>query len=163
MNGSRILKIIEKESRVLLRNKRILFGLIAPFVLLPILIYGYNYFSDKTQATTAETASLIYYDTIGSEALPSALTEIFEKDAPSLDMLEASDIPEGLDQAIADRKIDLVLGYESTEDGHKFKLKYDFGRSTGNRASERVMEVLDVFTGCSRAGASRRRVKQPAD
>ena len=57
MNGHRILKIIEKESRVLLRNKRILFGLIAPFVLLPVLLYGYNYFSEQTETTTEETTT----------------------------------------------------------------------------------------------------------
>ncbi len=150
MNISRILKIIEKESRVLLRNKRILFGLIAPFILLPILIYGYTYFSDKTEATTAETASLIYYDNANSESLPTALTWLFEKNADHIDMIETSDIPEGLDQAIADRKVDLVLEYDKAEDGHAFILKYDFGRSSGTRASERVMEVLDVFAEAER-------------
>lgn len=145
MNGSRILKIIEKESRVLLRNKRILFGLIAPFVLLPILLYGYNYFSEQTEATTEETASQIYYENVGNGSLPETLAASFEDEHAQLKILEDSDIPEGLEQAITDRKIDLVLTYESTEAGHKFLLKYDFGRGTGTRASERVMEVLDAF------------------
>ncbi len=150
MSGYRILKIIEKESRVLLRNKRILFGLIAPFVLLPILLYGYTYFSDQTEATTKETASHIYIqqstDTLSEfEGLPLTLKDQFKKDS-QIDILEDMDIPEGLEQAITDRKIDLILTYERSDVGQKFLLKYDFGRSTGTRASERVMVILDVFT-----------------
>jgi len=144
MKRQRILKIIEKESRVLLRNKRILFGLFAPFVLLPILLFGYNYFSEQTKTNTAETASHIYYDMLDGASLPDALTTLFEAEE-QLDFLEKSDLPEGLDQAITDRAIDLVLTYERTDMGHKLTLKYDLGRGAGTRASERVKKVIDVF------------------
>lgn len=149
MMGKRILKIIEKESRVLLRNKRILFGLIAPFALLPILLYGYNYFSERAEANTAETASRIYmYESAeaqnGGEPLPIELRALFD-DASQLELIESSEIPEGLEAAIENRKIDLVLTYKTSDVGHEFLLKYDFGRGAGTRANERVMEVLDVF------------------
>ncbi len=150
MNGHRILKIIEKESRVLLRNKRILFGLIAPFVLLPILLYGYNYFSEQTETTTEETASHIYIEAPknskeSNETLPSDLTALFESKS-NLNFVETAQIPEGVERAITDKKIDLILTYERSEAGYKFLLKYDFGRSSGMRASERIMESLDAFT-----------------
>ena len=140
MSFQNILKIIEKESRILLRNKRILFGLIAPFLLLPILLYGYNYFSEKTATETEETASNIVIE----GKLPADLLIEFEK-ATDIEILKFDDYKNDLKEAIESRAIDLILIYEPVDAQYTFELKYDFGRSSGNRASERVTVVLDAF------------------
>lgn len=140
MNFQNIIKIIEKESRILLRNKRILFGLIAPFILLPVLLYGYNYFSERTAAETEDTASNIYIE----GTLPEALNTEFSK-STLLDIKVLSDFEEGKDAAIEAREIDLILVYKPVGSNHTFELQYDFGRSSGTRASERVTVILDAF------------------
>lgn len=137
MDFSKIKNIIKKEAFTLLRNKRILIGMFAPLLLLPILLYGYQMFSERTAETTETTKSIVY----ALNDLPEAVSEaLIASDVISL-TYEIDD----LKTAITDRKLDLIIEHRMTEFGNHFILKYDFGRSSGMRANDRVIEILTHF------------------
>lgn len=139
MNYKKILKIIEKESRSLLRNKRILIGLIAPFFLMPLILMGFNYFSQSTEKSVQETASIICVEGQLPEAFDALLS-----DSDVIDIQDSAQIKD-FEKAVEDQTIDAVLYYENSGESHQFKLKYDFGRTSGQRASKRVGEIISEF------------------
>ena len=139
MNLNKILKIIEKESRSLLRNKRILIGLIAPFFLMPLIFMGFNYFSQSTEKTAEETQSIVC---VISE-LPEGFNTFLEN-AETIKLVDESEY-EDLALALEEQELDAVLSYKIESSEHQFSLKYDFGRTSGQRASKRINQVIEEF------------------
>lgn len=137
MDFSRVMHIIKKETLTLIRNKRILLGILAPLFFLPILLYGFQAFSERTHEVTEATKSVVYMET----DIPEELRLILEKSNHIELKSDLSDVS----NAVAERKIDLILGHEFTDLGSHFTLKYDFARSSGMRASERVVDLLTSY------------------
>jgi sodium transport system permease protein len=125
-----ILRIVIKETHTLLRNKRVLIGLFAPLVFLPLLLIGYEAFSQMTQETTELTKSIIVVE----GTLPSSLEELIVEDGLiTLKPKESTEEP------------DLILRYSFINEQHLFTLVYDYARGAANRASERIKTHIEAF------------------
>ena len=59
MNLYKIGKIVGKEMRALSRNKRIMIGLFAPMILMPILFYGFTQFTEMTHRESEASISRV--------------------------------------------------------------------------------------------------------
>jgi sodium transport system permease protein len=136
MNLGNIKKIIGKEILALSRNKRILFGLLAPLVLMPVLFYGYTQF---TEITSRESESSISNVTVIGY-LPDMVVD-------SINGLEQLRITYGeiASNNMDSIEADLIISYEFKEGVHEFVMTYDSGRASGMRASNRVLPLLETF------------------
>ncbi|MDP3387591.1 MAG: ABC transporter permease subunit [Eubacteriales bacterium] len=136
MNFSHIKKIIGKEILALSRNKRILIGLFAPLVLMPVLFYGYTQF---TEITSRESESSIS-NVVVMGKLPDAVDyTISMHEQLNVTYEELSNDASGHIEA------DLILSYKFKEGIHEFVMTYDSGRAAGMRASNRVLPLVEAF------------------
>lgn len=150
MNLKKLMLIIQKEAQTLFRNKRILKGIFAPLVLLPFLLMGYQAVANSTSETTEKTQSQISLE--NPDKLPPSLLAILKSD-PLLDILseDSSEIgssASGKSSAPAESSSDApdaVLAFEARGDVSTAIVKYDFGRSAGQRASERLIASLETY------------------
>ncbi|MBV1756277.1 MAG: CPBP family intramembrane metalloprotease [Dethiosulfatibacter sp.] len=136
MNFSNIRKIIGKEILALSRNKRVLFGLLAPLILMPVLFYGYNQF---TEITSRESESSISHVVVIGN-LPQTVRDSLSEHQ----QLDISNEPIKSDE-LDSVESDLILSYEFKEGVHDFVLTYDSGRAAGMRASNRVLPLIETF------------------
>lgn len=138
MNFQKISHVIQKEARTLFRNRRILIGIFAPLLILPFLLMGYQAIASSTSETTEKSQSLILIGEFNT--LPTSLLAILKSD-PLLEIL--SDSP--LDPSSSDPKPDAILEYEIKSGAATATIKYDFGRSAGQRASQRLIDSLETY------------------
>ncbi|PKM66919.1 MAG: hypothetical protein CVU93_03740, partial [Firmicutes bacterium HGW-Firmicutes-18] len=136
MNFRNIKKIIGKEILALSRNKRILIGLLAPLVLMPVLFYGYTQF---TEITSRESESSISNVTVIGN-LPDMVVD-------SINGLEQLSITYGeiASNNMDSIEADLTISYEFKEGVHEFVMTYDSGRASGMRAFNRVLSLMETF------------------
>ncbi len=128
---------IVKEAMALLRNKRVLFGIFGPLLIMPALLWGYDAFSSSVDRAAEESKSQI---AIVSE-MPEALIALMKKRE---DIALVQNPPKTLEdqrKAVDENQLEVVL---SIEDG-AYMLRYDFGRSNAQRAASRAIEVLDAY------------------
>ncbi|MDR5659076.1 ABC transporter permease subunit/CPBP intramembrane protease [Serpentinicella sp. ANB-PHB4] len=136
MSWSVIKQLIKKELLTLIRNKRVLIGLVAPLILLPVLIYGFQQITEMTHRSSEETKSNIILKT-GEQELPQDLKHKMNKN----EQIKLYKYETGVEE----RTTDLIFSYEYTNDRHLIELTYDSGRNSGLRAVERIMPILDEF------------------
>lgn len=128
MNLGIMLHIIKKETMALLRNKKVLVGIFAPIVILPIIFYGYLEITKVTSRETEISKSGIYLE----GDLPTFINNALLQD-DRFEVLTQKD------------NADLVLEYALEGSKHQFILKYDFGRNASMRAGERIAPILLDF------------------
>lgn len=128
MRFKTISQIIKKEFLALLRNYKVLVGVFAPLIILPLLFYGYQELASVTSREAEVSVSTIYVE----GELPHWVYNSMNEEL-------LINFTEDSDQA------DLLLSYDLKEGTHQFVLTYDFGRNAGIRAGERIAPILDEF------------------
>jgi len=136
MNVTVIRSIIWKEFIALLRNKRILIGMFAPLILMPLLLYGYQYFSESTSQSAATSISQI----LVLDELPQDLQSLIEAE-------ESISIKHELvvDKNSTEENVDLWLSYSYDSGYHHFSLTYDSGNNSNTRAANRLIPILEAY------------------
>ncbi len=138
MNFQKITHVIQKEARTLFRNRRILIGIFAPLLILPFLLMGYQAIASSTSETTEKSQSIILIEELNT--LPTSLLAILKSD-PLIEIL--SDSPST--PSSSDQKPEAILEYEIKSGAATATIKYDFGRSAGQRASQRLIDLLETY------------------
>ena len=128
---------IVKEAMALLRNKKVLFGIFGPLLIMPALLWGYDQFSSSVDRAATESKSQI---AVVSE-LPQPLLELLKENK---DIKLVENPPKNIEaqrKAVEEGEIDVVLSIEKDA----FVMRFDFGQSSSQRATSRVGEALDSY------------------
>lgn len=128
MNLRKMLWIIRKETRSLLRNKRILIGIIAPLLLMPLFFVGYEAFSQSAANASEARESTVYFE----NALPASLEEAILNDMRFTQVNDREDA-------------NITLHYHMASDQETFLVAYDFVRQAGQQAFQRLSDHLDAY------------------
>ncbi|SMP66136.1 ABC transporter permease subunit/CPBP intramembrane protease [Anoxynatronum buryatiense] len=148
MNWKVIRTLMGKEIRSLLRNKRVLLGMLAPVLVLPLLVYGFRAVTEGVSREAAATVSRIMITGELPASLETALAadqrlELVVSDAPVSGI--SPEVLAAYRQAAEAENLDMILRYEDTREGHVFQLIYDVGHRRGVRGAERLTEHLETF------------------
>lgn len=136
MNKDILFALIAKEIRQVLRNKRVIVGLLLPLLLYPVLFNVYSSVMENAEASAKENISTLMV--VGQ--LPEELEEALIEDA----YISLSPMSLSLDK-IRDKTFDGGLAYSYQDQQHLFKFYGDSGRSATRKVYERLMVHVDAF------------------
>lgn len=137
MNRRLIGTLIRKELRQILRNRRVIIGLLLPLILYPALFGIYSQVVNKAERS-AETE--IFQVSVTS-LLPLSLMKDLEGDERLFLSYDENEFTE----KIRDKTYDIGVDYSRSNGQHQFKFYYDSGRSQSRKAHDRIMASVDVF------------------
>lgn len=136
MNKEILFALISKEIRQILRNKRVIVGLLMPLLLYPLLFNVYSSVMENAETSAKENISTLMV--VGE--VPQALDEALIGDA----YIDVSKMSLSLDK-IRDKTFDGGLAYSYEDGQHRFKFYGDSGRSATRKVYERLMVHVDLF------------------
>lgn len=137
MNRVLIATLIKKELRQVLRNRRIIIGLLLPLILYPVLfnVYG-SVMTNAEQKSAAETSTVV----IMSE-MPKTLEDLLSDDE-RLNLTE--DLTMSQEQLLGTES-DLGISYSQESGQHHLKFYFDSGQSDARKAYDRVLESVEQY------------------
>lgn len=137
MNRELIGILIIKELRQILRNRRVIIGLLLPLILYPALFGIYSsVVSNAEQSAETEISNIVV-----TSAVPEMLMDMLNEDSRLSVTHESGD----LSSKIREKTYDVAIEYTLQKEQHQFKFYYDSGRSSGRKAYDRIMDSVDIF------------------